>query len=83
MNIELTEAPNPRLKQTGITVLDIYRAYARDGYEPSEIAFSFKIELQDVHYALAYYYSNTEDMADLDYDEFTIQEALDESGREL
>jgi uncharacterized protein (DUF433 family) len=80
---ELTSDTNPRLKETGITVLDVYQAYADQGYEPSEIAYAYKIELSDVHYALAYYYAHTEKLKQLRYDEFTVQQALSESGREL
>ena len=83
MNTELTDDQNPRLKETGITVLDIYRAYARSGYEPSEIAFAYDIYLSDVHYAIAYYYAQSEDMRELDYEEFTVSEALEQNGREL
>jgi len=80
---ELTSDANPRLKETGITVLDIYRAYAQQAYEPAEIAYAYKIELSDVHYALAYYYSHEQDMRDIEHDEFTVQQALFESGQEL
>jgi len=83
MKIELTDEENPRLRETGITVLDIYRAYARQDYEPAEIAHAFDLGLDDVHYALAYYYAHVDDMRDLDYDEYTVDEALDESGQEL
>ncbi|WP_262180558.1 DUF433 domain-containing protein [Haloarcula laminariae] len=79
---ELTDDTSPRLRGTGITVLDIYRAYARDGYEPPEIAHAYGLGLDDVHYALAHYYSHAPDLRDLDYEEYTVDEALSESGRE-
>jgi uncharacterized protein (DUF433 family) len=52
----------PRVEESGITVIDVYAAYARDGYEPAEVASAFGIPLADVHEALAYYYRHAEEM---------------------
>lgn len=68
----------PRLEGTGITVVDVYAAYAEDGYEPAEIAHAFDISIADVHEALTYYYRHVEELENYDVveDVQSVEEAL-------
>jgi uncharacterized protein (DUF433 family) len=70
-----SESP-PRIKGSGITVIDVYVAYARDGYEPAEIASAFSIPLADVHEALAHYYRHAETLRQYDHEGQAIESAV-------
>lgn len=78
---EFTDEPNPRLKGTAVTVIDVYHSYAREGYQPAEIANIYDIGLDDVHSAIAYYYSNAPDLMELGYDSHTVSDVKEHQER--
>lgn len=52
----------PTIAGTGIRVVNVACAYEHNGYSPDEIVeFYPDLSLEDVHTALAYYYSNVDE----------------------
>ncbi|TMT85819.1 DUF433 domain-containing protein [Haloterrigena sp. H1] len=51
---------NPRIDEYDVTVIDVYRAHARDGLEPAEVADELDVPLARVHEALAFYYDHVD-----------------------
>lgn len=56
----------PRIAGTEVTVLDVYKSYAREGNEPTEVAHELGVDLPRVHEALAFYYDHAERMRELE-----------------
>lgn len=64
-------AGEPRLEGRRVSVLQV-AVPVLEGHEPSYVADQLGLSLGEVHEALAYYYKNPDEMADLrdDYEDF-------------
>lgn len=66
---------DPRLENHRIGVHHIYQRYVNGGKTPEEIATSYDITVAEVHTALAYAFTNTEEMRDIERRNREIREA--------
>jgi len=78
---ELTDEPNPRLKGTAVTVIDVYHSYARCSYQPAEIAHIYDIGLDDVHNSIAYYYAHAPELREIKYASHTVEDVKNHTQR--